>query len=197
MHLTSSFALRVRGAVLIFHRRLPVFAAARPCVSALPAADRRLSPYSDEYGGAVLNATIDRFAFAFIEPSPQDWRIRSYPSTVEWRRHFRSIWMRLAARSSSCMLRFIVDGSRLWRRSSACDDRSHPRRCASWIGFGSSSALVVALVEAFRAMLDVPLGPYEIAHFAFEIERIELGLSAAAGSITPRRSVGKLHRFPS
>jgi D-glycero-alpha-D-manno-heptose-7-phosphate kinase len=28
-----------------------------------------VSPYSDDFGGAVLNATIDRYAIAFIEPA--------------------------------------------------------------------------------------------------------------------------------
>jgi D-glycero-alpha-D-manno-heptose-7-phosphate kinase len=27
-----------------------------------------LPPYCDEFGGAVLNTTIDRFAYAFISP---------------------------------------------------------------------------------------------------------------------------------
>jgi D-glycero-alpha-D-manno-heptose-7-phosphate kinase len=136
-----------------------------------------VSPYSDDFGGAVLNATIDRFAFAFIESSLSG-QIHFVASDLETEETFP---LDLAA----------LDASRLplhaavYRRM--IKDFGDGRPLAITVrtvvdappgsGLGSSSALVVALVEAFRALLDVPLGSYEVAHLAYEIERIDLCLS--------------------
>ena len=40
-------------------------------------------------------------------------------------------------------------------------------------GLGASSALVVALIEAFRSALRLPPGEYDVA----QIERVDLGLA--------------------
>lgn len=136
-----------------------------------------LSPYCDEFGGAVLNITIDRYAYAFIEAS-DDGQI-----------HF-------AARDIGVQESFAPDlaalaGAKLglhagvYRRMMAQYNGGTllPLRVTSYVdappgsGLGSSSALVVALVEAFRTLLALPLGLYDVSHLAFEIERIDLGLA--------------------
>jgi len=43
-------------------------------------------------------------------------------------------------------------------------------------GLGSSSAVVVALIGAFRQWLHLPLTQYEIADLAYQIERVDLGI---------------------
>ena len=136
-----------------------------------------LSPYCDQFGGAVLNLTIDRYAYAIIEPSCDKLVHFIAPDlnvTETWKPELAAIQSSNLPLHAGVMMRMVRDFG----------DRVVPAiRVTSFVdappgsGLGSSSALVVALVEAFRALFAAPLGPYDVAHLAFEIERINLGLA--------------------
>ena len=136
-----------------------------------------LSPYCDEYGGAVLNSTIDRYAYAFIEPSP-DARVRfvardlGIDETLEASPDaLRGAQLAIHAGVYRRMLGQFAGGATPGLQITTYVD------APAGSGLGSSSALVVALVEAFRTWLALPLGLYDVAHLAFEIERIDLALA--------------------
>lgn len=157
--------------------RSPVVRARVPLRLGLAGGGTDLSPYCDEFGGAVLNVTIDRYAYAFIEPSddgqvhflaPDMDLVECFPPDLE---AIQSARLQLHAGVLSRMARQYADG------------RVAPLKITSFVdapagsGLGSSSALVVALVEAFRTYLGLPLGRYDVAHTAFEVERLELQLA--------------------
>jgi len=136
-----------------------------------------LSPYCDEFGGAVLNMTIDRYAYAFIEPST-DRRVHFAAPDMGIEEDFAADLQALAA------TRLPLHGGVTRRMVRQFAGGVVPAiRLVSYVdaapgsGLGSSSALVVAMVEAFTAYLGAPLGPYDVAHLAFEVERLELGLA--------------------
>lgn len=136
-----------------------------------------LSPYCDEFGGAVLNVTIDRYAYALIEPS-DDGQVHLAAPDLELEECFAPDLVAIAGARlhlhAAVARRFLTEVGVL---------HVPALRITSFVdappgsGLGSSSALVVALVEAFRTYFSVPLGPYDVAHMAFEIERRDLNLA--------------------
>lgn len=136
-----------------------------------------LSPYCDEHGGAVLNCTIDRYAYCFIEPAADDF--------IHLVAHDLGIDEKLPRRTIALSAARLGLHAGVYRRmtSQFAAGELPALKISTYVdappgsGLGSSSALVVAMVEAWRTLLGLPLGLYDVAHLAFEIERIDLKLS--------------------
>jgi D-glycero-alpha-D-manno-heptose-7-phosphate kinase len=131
-----------------------------------------VSPYCDQYGGAVLNITIPRFAYAFIELR-SDSRVEFIASDLGLSEDYAPGQGKLDLHRGvyERMVRDFLGGERVPMTLTTHAD------APAGSGLGTSSALVVALVDAFRAMFDLPLGRYDVARLAYEIERIDLALA--------------------
>jgi len=136
-----------------------------------------VSPYADLYGGAVMNATIDRYIYASVSLLCGE--------EVEFESHDLSLSLRLPAAAPLEMDGRLDLHKAIYNRivRDYCDGRPVPMRIATYSeapagsGLGSSSTLVVAVLQALSELLGLPLGEYDIAHLAFVIERIDLGLA--------------------
>lgn len=135
-----------------------------------------VSPYCDQFGGAILNATIDYYAYASLEPldsgtvdfiSADLHQAATYPAAPVLEKDGR---LDLFKAVYNHVVREYNGGKPLSLRISTQVD------VPSGSGLGSSSTLVVAMLAAFAEWLKLPLGDYELAHTAFVIEREEAGL---------------------
>jgi D-glycero-alpha-D-manno-heptose-7-phosphate kinase len=135
-----------------------------------------VSPYSDQFGGAILNATVSLFAYANIEPLEENKIIvealdRKEKQEFEWARElpidgtldllkgvYNRIYKDYQLPTSGFRLSTFVDAP-------------------AGSGLGTSSTLVVAVIGAFVEWLKLPLGDYDIAHYAYQIERNDLKLT--------------------
>ncbi|HUM96649.1 MAG TPA: dehydrogenase [Chitinophagaceae bacterium] len=135
-----------------------------------------VSPYSDLYGGAILNATLSLYANATIQPLTEKKIIleaidRNEAETFEWN-------AQLPINGKLDLLKGVYNriqkdypfGEQGIRLSTHVD-------APAGSGLGTSSTLVVAILGAFAEMLRLPLGEYDMAHYAYDIERKDLGLA--------------------
>jgi D-glycero-alpha-D-manno-heptose-7-phosphate kinase len=177
MRLAASGLQRATPEEASLSTSLPVVRARAPLRLGLAGGGTDLSPYCDDYGGAVLNVTIDRYAYAFIGPS------------ADGRVHFRSEDLDLLESfpcdADGCPGASLGLHAGVYRRMVGQFNGGVPlpvtvttaTDAPPGSGLGTSSALVVALVEAYRTLLGLPLGLYDVAHLAWEIERKDLALA--------------------
>jgi len=129
-----------------------------------------VSPYPEQEGGCVLNATIGRYAWGSLRTRDDD-KIR-----------INSVDLGISVCYDKNQLNFngeldLVKAA--IRRLDACHggfDIFLHTDAPPGSGLGSSSALVVALVGLIKEFKAVSLGDYELAHLAYQIEREDLGI---------------------
>ncbi len=135
-----------------------------------------VSPYCDRFGGAILNATINLYAYASIEPTTEntiqiesiDRKVFvSYPSDFILPKDgklelIKAVYEKVVRKFSLEPLSFKL--------STYTD-------APAGSGLGSSSTLVVAVLGAFTEWLKLPLGEYDIAQLAYEIERVDMKMA--------------------
>ena len=134
-------------------------------------------PYCDQYGGYVMNVTIDKYAYVTLDPSPDGLlhlhavdtdasavlspdQVSPEPGPLQL---LKGVYLRIVAQF-------------LGGRAPALRVRTHSD-APPGSGLGSSSTMVVALVTAFAEYFSLALGEYEIAQLAYDIERKDLDLA--------------------
>ena len=135
-----------------------------------------VSPFCDEHGGLVLNATIDRYAYATLRPLREnvvrfiapDQQVESeYP--LDTLIPDGDILKLHKAVYTTIMNEYNENHFIPVEMITYCD-------APAGSGLGSSSTLVVAMITAFSEAMNLGFDDYELASLAFKIERIYCGL---------------------
>jgi D-glycero-alpha-D-manno-heptose-7-phosphate kinase len=136
-----------------------------------------ISAYYNLYGGYVLNATIDMYAYCTIEPN--DSGVVEFIAADLDKKITRASAEKLEMSDAlplhtgiyNRIVSGFLNGSPLSFTMTTYSD------APAGSGLGSSSTMVVAIIKAFAEWLNLPLGEYDIAALAFKIEREDIGLA--------------------
>ena len=125
-----------------------------------------LAPYWKKYGGVVLNGTIDQYAYCKIEPY-HEWLFTSVDLNDS------QGFSHLDKEYVTGSMKLLINAYQYLTK----DLDREPVKITTYVeappgsGLGSSSALVVALIAAISEYYGIPLGEYDIAEYAVDIER--------------------------
>jgi D-glycero-alpha-D-manno-heptose-7-phosphate kinase len=135
-----------------------------------------VAPYSELFGGTILNATISMYAYATIAPRNDDKIIlNSVDKNENYTFDSTTVLpidgkLDLVKGIYNRVIKDFVKKPLSFELTTYVD-------APPGSGLGTSSTLVVAILGAFAEWLGLPLGEYDLAHLAYEIERIDLGMA--------------------
>jgi D-glycero-alpha-D-manno-heptose-7-phosphate kinase len=134
-----------------------------------------LAPYVNDQGGLVLNATIDRHAYATLRlRDDRQVRVRSLDFKTDL--HFSldepPPFDGNLDLIKACLQRLSPDSREQERGVELYLETDAPPGS----GLGASSALVVATIGALAEWRRLTLDKYEVARLAWEIERLDVGV---------------------
>lgn len=135
-----------------------------------------VSPYSDIYEGAILNATISMYAYATIEPRDDGKIILNAIDKGEYYELDSKTNLEIDGKLDllkGIYNRIVKD----FTKESLSFTLSTYVDAPPGSGLGTSSTLVTAIVGAFAEWLSLPLGEYDVARLAYDIERVDLEMA--------------------
>jgi D-glycero-alpha-D-manno-heptose-7-phosphate kinase len=132
-----------------------------------------VSPYCDEYGGAVLSATFNKYVHVALIPT-EDGRVGLHSLDYQTSVHYDATDA-LPLDGRLDLIKACINHLCL-ARTAGFEVRVHSD-APPGSGVGASSALVVAVLAAFREWQRLPLSEHELAETAFRVERCDLGIA--------------------
>ncbi|PML44542.1 dehydrogenase [Vibrio lentus] len=138
-----------------------------------------VSPYSDTFGGCVLNATINMYAYSYIDDEIEGNKV-----------YFEAVDLGVSEEIDLGQSEFGLEGKLKLHRAvylRVMNDyfggELKPLRiithsdAPAGSGLGSSSTVVVSMLQGLTHLYSLPLGEYDLAQLAFSIERVDCSLS--------------------
>lgn len=136
-----------------------------------------ISTYSDVHGGCVLNVTINMYAYCTLIPTSDNKIIFNAADRNEYYSCESTLF--IALRDSLLLHKAVYN--RIIKDYNIKKPLSFKlitySDAPAGSGLGSSSTLVVAMIKAYMEWLNLPMGEYDIAFLAYQIEREDVGLS--------------------
>ena len=136
-----------------------------------------VSPFSNEFGGFVLNVTIGKYANVTITPRDDGLvELVAADREMSWNGPATEVLPLVKGLELHVGVYNRIIKEFGLKEPLSLSVVTHSE-APPGSGLGSSSTMVVALIQAFREYLTLPLGEYDLARLAYEIERVDLGLA--------------------